>query len=206
MRRVSHHCVLNRVGPRSAGYTLVELMIVLSLAVILGSIAVPAMRTLLQNGRLTSAANDLLASIHRARTEALKQQVPTAVCFTANPAATSPVCDYGAARGWIVFADSNGDWAHQSNEAILERHAAIDSTVTVKADGDAVVAFSSTGFATPSAAHQALRNVVFCDARGVVAAGTGSTARALIVATTGRARTVSSLTDVQSALAGAACP
>jgi len=40
----------------------------------------------------------------------------------------------------------------------------------------------------------------------VVAAGTGSTARALIVATTGRARTVSSLADVQSALAGAACP
>jgi len=206
MRRVSHHSVLSRAVPRSGGYTLVELMVVLSLAVILGSIAVPSMRTMLQNGRLTSAANDLLASINRARTEALKQQVPTVVCFTANPTATSPVCDYGAARGWIVFADNNGDWARQSNEAILERHSVIDSTVTVKADGDAVVAFSATGFATPSAAHQALRNAVFCDARGVVAAGTGSTARALLIATTGRARTVSSVADIQSALAGAACP
>ena len=206
MRRVSHHSRLNRVAPRSAGYTLVELMVVLSLAVILGAIAVPSMRTLLQNGRLTSATNDLLASINRARTEALKLQVPTAVCFTTNPAAASPVCDYGAARGWIVFVDSNGDWAHQSNEAILERHATIDATVTVKTDGDAVVAFSATGFATPSAAHQALRNVIFCDARGVGAAGTSSTARALLIATTGRGRAVSSVADVQSALAGSACP
>lgn len=206
MRQKRHPTLPHRARSRSAGYTLVELMVVLTLAVILGALTVPSMRTMLQNGRLTSAANDLLASINRARTEALKQQVPTAVCFTANPSAANPVCDYAAARGWIVFVDSNGDWAYQSNEAILERHGTIDTSVTVKADGDAVVAFSATGFATPSAAHQALRNVAFCDARGVVASGASSTARALVIATTGRTRAVSSVTDVQSALGGASCP
>jgi type IV fimbrial biogenesis protein FimT len=191
---------------RAAGYTLVEMMVALTVSVILSAIAIPTMRTMLFNGRLTSATNDLLASVNRARTESLKQQLSTVVCFTANPTATNPTCDYTAARGWIVFVDSNGDWAHQSNETVLERHGTIDSTVTVKADGEAVLAFSPTGFATPSAGHQALRNVVFCDARGVVTLAPSSTARALVIATTGRARAVASVSDVQAALGGASCP
>ena len=182
------------------------MMVALSIAVILGSIAIPSMRTMLLNGRLTSAANDLLASVNRARTEALKQQTPTVLCFTADPAASSPTCDYAAARGWIVFVDTNGDWAYGSGETILERHAPLDSTLTVKTDGDAVLAFAPTGFAAPSAARQALRNAVFCDARGVVATPPTSTARALVVSTTGRARTVASRTEVLAALAGATCP
>jgi type IV fimbrial biogenesis protein FimT len=206
MRRLRHSTRFSRALSRSGGFTVVELMIVLTLAVVLGSLTIPSMRTMLRNGRLTSATNDLLASLNRARTEALKQQAPTAVCFTSDPSATSPVCDYGAARGWIVFVDSNGDWSRQANEAVLERHAALDSSVTVKADGDAIIAFSATGFATPSGAHQALRTVIFCDARGVVAAGASSTARALLVSTTGRARSVSAFADVQSALGGATCP
>ncbi|MEI6459393.1 MAG: GspH/FimT family pseudopilin [Pseudomonadota bacterium] len=206
MIRPSRHRLPQHTASRAAGYTLVELMIAMTVAVILGSIAVPTMRTMLLNGRLTSATNDLLAGVNRARTEALKQQLPTVVCFTADPTATTPACDYTAARGWIVFVDSNGDWAYESGEQILERHPTLHTAVTVKADGDGIVAFSATGFATPSGAHQALRNVTFCDARGVVAQGTSSSARALIVATTGRARAVASVTDVTAALAGRSCP
>jgi type IV fimbrial biogenesis protein FimT len=206
MNRAPLRCRLSRPYPRVGGYTLIELMVVLTIAALLGSIAIPAMRTMLLNGRLTSGVNDLLASVSRARTEALKQQVPTAVCLTSNPTATTPTCDYAAARGWIVFVDSNGDWAHESGEPVLERHTLLDSSVTVKADGDAILAFSATGFATPSGAHQALRNVIFCDARGVVALAPSSTARALVVATTGRARAVSSVTDVTAALNGGSCP
>jgi type IV fimbrial biogenesis protein FimT len=195
-----------RTRCRVDGYTLIELMIALTVAAILGAIAIPALRTMLLNGRLTSGVNDLLASVTRARTEALKQQLPTAVCLTANPAAAIPSCSYAAARGWIVFVDTNGDWAYESGEPILERHALLDAAVTVKADGDAILAFSPTGFATPSGAHQALRTAVLCDARGVVALAPSSTARALVISTTGRARAVSSLADVTAALNGSGCP
>lgn len=206
MTRTSRLSGPSRASARTGGYTLVELMLALTVAVILGSIAVPPMRTMLLNGRLTGAANDLLASVNRARTEALKQQTATAVCLTADPTAATPACSYAAARGWIVFIDTSGDWAYQSGETILERHATIDSGVTVKADGDAILAFSPSGFATPSGAHQALRNVTFCDARGVVAAGGSSTARAVVIATTGRARAVSAVADVNAALNGGSCP
>lgn len=193
-------------GTRAIGYTLIEMMVVLTVVAVLAAIAVPALSTTVKNTRLTGATNDLLASVTRARTEALKQQLPTAVCFTANPTAATPSCDYAAARGWIVFVDTNGDWAVEAGEPILERHATLDPSVTVKTDGDSILAFSPSGFATPSGAHQALRNAVFCDARGVVASGASSTARGLVVATTGRARAISAVADITAALAGGSCP
>jgi type IV fimbrial biogenesis protein FimT len=195
-----------RERSRARGYTLIEMMVVLTTAAVLAAIAIPGMRTMLQNGRLTGATNDLLASVTRARTESLKQQLPTAVCFTANPSAATPTCDYAAARGWIVFVDTNADWAYESGEPILERHATIDTSVTVKADGDAILAFAATGFATPSGTHQALRNVVFCDARGILPLGSSSTARGLVIATTGRARAIAAVADLTAALSGGSCP
>jgi hypothetical protein len=76
----------------------------------------------------------------------------------------------------------------------------------MRADGQAVIAFAPTGFAVPSAGV-AMRNVVFCDSRGIVALGSSSTARALIVTATGRARVANSVSDVTAALAsGVSCP
>jgi hypothetical protein len=93
-----------------------------------------------------------------------------------------------------------------TNEPILERHGAIDSTISARADGQAIIAFAPTGFAVPSAGV-AMRNVVFCDSRGVVTLGASSTARAVRISATGRARVVNTVTDVRAALAtGVTCP
>jgi len=51
-----------------------------------------------------------------------------------------------------------------------------------------------------------MTNAVFCDKRGVVALGASSTARAVVISATGRARVANSLSDVLGALNGVACP
>lgn len=65
---------MKRGGPvprAHAGFTLVELMMVIAIAAILGSLGVPAFRDLLLNQRLAAASNGFIAALNLARTEAV---------------------------------------------------------------------------------------------------------------------------------------
>src|SRR3979490_664772 len=98
---------------RRAGFTLIELMVTLSVAAILMAIAIPNIRNFIRNNRLTSGVNDLLHSIHVARPEALKtQQGNVVVGGPPGPGAGTAAltCTYNTFRGWFVFQDTNGNW------------------------------------------------------------------------------------------------
>ena len=62
------------------GFTLVELLITLAVAVVLIMAAVPSFRQLTLSNRLTTTANDLVASINTARMEAIKRNASTQLC------------------------------------------------------------------------------------------------------------------------------
>jgi type IV fimbrial biogenesis protein FimT len=191
-----------------AGFTLLELMITLVVAGVLVGVAAPNLRSFLQNNRLTSAANDMLRSFQIARSEAVKRQQNVVVCASANPTAANPTCSYGAFSGWIVFQDSNFNWSVDAGELILERHAPLDSSITVKTDNDGIESYASTGFANPAGVKTPTHNILLCDMRGnQAAAGANSVERAVLVADTGRARVSRASIDVNYAagLAGA-CP
>jgi len=59
----------------SSGFTLIELMFTLLVGGILLGLAVPAMRDFIMNNRLTAAANDFVAGVTSARSEAIKRGV-----------------------------------------------------------------------------------------------------------------------------------
>jgi len=189
-----------------AGFSLMELMIALTVASILLGLAVPNLTQFMKNNKLTSGANDFMSSLQRARTESVKRQANVVVCETADPTAANPVC--GAGQAWIVFQDTNGNWVSNgvATEPVIERHPALDSTVTIKFDGSAgypIVAFNPTGFASPTGPVTPTRNVVICDSRGT------AYARAVLISPTGRARASSVAADVTAAVAqvtGGSCP
>ncbi|MFT3907234.1 MAG: GspH/FimT family pseudopilin [Steroidobacteraceae bacterium] len=190
---------------RQNGFTLMELMITLALAGVILALAVPNMGVFIKNNRLTSAANDLLHSLQVARAEAIKRQGGNVVvCGTADPsvAAASLSCDNTSLKGWFVFVDTDGDWVHDAGEEVIETHDLVDSTVTVKADGARIVSYAATGFANAEDTYgvSPMATVVFCDARGNTAVGTDSTARAMFIATTGRAYISKLYVDVSKAL------
>ena len=189
------------------GFSLTELMAILAVAAILATVAVPNMRTFIQNNRLTSAANDLLRSFQLARTEAIKRQQNVVVCASANPTAANPSCSYGAFNGWIVFQDTNSNWQLDAGEPIVERHALLDSSVTVKTDNNGIESYAATGFANPAGVKTPTSNIVVCDIRGNQLLGTDSVERAVRIATTGRARVSKTSADVNAAaLTAGACP
>src|SRR5205823_3742250 len=83
------------------GFTLTELMVTVAVAGVLAMVAVPNMRTFLQNNRLSSASNDLLRSFNLARTEAIKHQANVVVCAVADPTLAVAVCRYGPREGGV---------------------------------------------------------------------------------------------------------
>ena len=95
---------------RDSGFTLLELLTVVTIAGLLLAVAVPSMRAFVQNGDMTSAANDLLRAAQVARSEAIKRRRNVVVCTSADPLAADPACDDDSTlNGWFVFVDNNAD-------------------------------------------------------------------------------------------------
>jgi len=88
------------------GFTLIELMVTLAVAVILITVAVPGFRTMIQNNRATTQANELLTAFMLARSEAVKRGVAVSVCSSADQATCAASTNW--ATGWIVFTDDAG--------------------------------------------------------------------------------------------------
>jgi type IV fimbrial biogenesis protein FimT len=182
------------------GFTLVELMVTLSVAAVLMSIAVPNMSSFAKNSRLTTAANDVLRSFQVARSEAIKRQRNVVVCASDD----NSTCSYGKFTAWIVFEDTDGDWQRANTEPLIETHAALDSSLKVATDNDGIVNFGASGFALPTgvSGKAPSRTIGICDSRGnhpISTGSTESTARALMIDQTGRARVSKTTADVTTA-------
>lgn len=87
-------------GKRHAcGFTLVELMITLVVAVVLIMIAVPSFRNITLSNKLTTTASDIVGAIHSARMEAVKRNANTQLCSNSSSANTKAGDALGSACG-----------------------------------------------------------------------------------------------------------
>lgn len=96
--RASVATVISRHKPMAArrhvrGFTLVELMITVTIAVVLIMIAVPSFKTIMLSNKLTTTANDLVFAINSARMEAIKRNTSTQLCSNSASANTTGTTD-----------------------------------------------------------------------------------------------------------------
>jgi type IV fimbrial biogenesis protein FimT len=112
---------------RSAGFTLVELVVVLAIVAIAMALALPNFREFLRRSRTSAVTNDLVASLAQARAEAVKRGVFVAVV------ARSGGSDWST--GWDVRADPARD---STFTAVVASHDPLT-------DGTSVLAGSASG-------------------------------------------------------------
>lgn len=82
------------------GFTLIELMVTVSIAAILMSMALPSFIETIKGNRLTTYANEFVTALSLARSEAVKRGVQITV---RRKGATSQVWE----EGWDLFVDSD---------------------------------------------------------------------------------------------------
>lgn len=87
-----------------AGFTLIELMVVIAVAAVLLAIAVPSFRSLTQINRAAGEVNALSNDLQFARAEAIKEGLPVSICVSTN--GTSCASSNTWQSGWIVFSDN----------------------------------------------------------------------------------------------------
>jgi type IV fimbrial biogenesis protein FimT len=105
MKKVQHS-----VRPfRSAGFTILELMIAVTILGILLGIAVPSFTAIIRQNRLATETNEILAAAAIARSEAVKRGSPVSMCAAADATLSSCAEDADQwSNGWIVFSDDFG--------------------------------------------------------------------------------------------------
>lgn len=89
---------------RSHGFTLIELMITLSIAAIVLALGVPSFQEMMRNNRAATHMNEFTSALNLARSEAIKRGQRVALCPSINQTSCTGASDWE--DGWIVFVDT----------------------------------------------------------------------------------------------------
>jgi type IV fimbrial biogenesis protein FimT len=135
---------------RESGITLLELITVMLIAAVLGTIALPSFRYVTTSNRVSTEVNSLLGDMQYARSEAIKEGQPITICPSANPTAPAPSCTGATSweSGWIVFSDPDNTQTVGPTTVVLRSQTPFPANDTFDANlGVAAVTFNREGFA-----------------------------------------------------------
>lgn len=131
--------------PHIAGFTAVELLVVVLIVAIIALIAVPNLQNMLLEYRLSTNVNAFVAAHNLARSEAIKRGKLVTVCRSVNAESGSNVCskitsgDWDGndwAAGWMVFVEgktSTGIGLVEADEEIILRQGALPGKTHIPA-------------------------------------------------------------------------
>jgi type IV fimbrial biogenesis protein FimT len=181
------------------GFTLLELLVTIAIAVIIIAFAIPNFTRFVQNNKMAAANNQFVSSLNYARTQAVSQRTTVTVCKSAAPhSGTPPQCDTAGANGyetgWIIFIASGGviqPTVTSSNPSpvlkILVPDAPAGLSITGGTGTSLSVAFTPMGMSTSAGA------LVICNTQAWK--NGGQFARVITVSTAGRIASVAGNTQ-----------
>jgi type IV fimbrial biogenesis protein FimT len=122
----------------AAGFTLLELMLVISIMGVLVTLAIPGFGYLSANTKVKSASTELYLAMIRARSEAVKRN--RAVSISADAA--------GWQAGWQIVVDGNNDGDYvdtPDDDRIVSQQGTLKGVTVTEAGGATSVVYRPTG-------------------------------------------------------------
>jgi type IV fimbrial biogenesis protein FimT len=98
-----------------SAFTLIELLITLSLALILSGLALPSFKDILEDTKLTTQIDDLAKTLRYSRATAINENNKVTIC----PTDDTHTCISDWSLGYMSFVDINGNRRLDANETIL---------------------------------------------------------------------------------------
>lgn len=141
------------------GFTLLELLVAITVLGILVSIAIPSYKSTTLSAQLRTATNNLVSSINLARSEALKRNTLVTLCVSAS----GNSCETGNwQQGWIIGCKSIDNIVCNSagtNWLVFYREKALPNSIKVTATtGIVSLAFQPDGLGISSATFNICRS------------------------------------------------
>jgi type IV fimbrial biogenesis protein FimT len=138
---------------RAQGFTLIELMVTIAVLAILLAIG---FTSLINANRLTAQANEVVASLQLARTEAIRRNARVILCRSTN----GSVCTAASGQGqWLTFVDADASGTAQPAEIV--RVSAINPPALVSSLEDRIT-FRSDGMARNAAGGLLATAITVC--------------------------------------------
>ena len=139
----------------NAGFTLIEMVVVVAVMAILVTIAVPSFKDMLLGTRVRTTASDLLQAVMLARSEAIKRSASVDV----TPAAG------GWAQGWSVTVGGVTIETHEAPGSVsIDANAA--GSITFRLDGRVSTGVRSLTVYTTEATSNIAARCILIDASG----------------------------------------
>jgi type IV fimbrial biogenesis protein FimT len=157
------------------GFTMLELLLTISIAAILLVIGIPAFQEFGNRQRMSASINLLHSHLALARNQAIRFNIHVVAC----PGDIVNGCseDSNWSEGWIVFGDLNGDRQYQGLENMYRSEPGLEFMTIHSSSGRQYVRFHPNGSAPGSNG-----SISFCDRRGP------AKARKLVISNIGRIR------------------
>ncbi|OUS37615.1 hypothetical protein A9R01_04415 ['Osedax' symbiont bacterium Rs2_46_30_T18] len=125
------------------GFTLVELMVAVSVTLLLLTVAVPSFNSTLINMRGSAVADSLVAALHFSRSEAISRNERIIICASADGATCVASTNWNS--GWLVqrVADNSAIryWEISTTGAVITNSI---NSITYNAAGDVLAAGTLT--------------------------------------------------------------
>ncbi|MEN6587566.1 MAG: GspH/FimT family pseudopilin [Sulfuricella sp.] len=167
---------------RITGFSLIELLVTVSVLGILVALAAPSFQSLIRANRIANLTNDLVSGLNLARSEAIKRGTRVTLCKVADPNTNTPTCSTSAnwQTGWQVFVDGSTAGTFDGTDTRIAvgqpSSNGSDSTITPDAVFTNFISYDGRGASNSSG------NLVVC---------LGGLSRTIKISATGRIQTTS---------------